>query len=132
MPKALPITLYRIRKGHTTTEAIIKARPKRNLVDFSIPDCGLLYIEESQVTEPTWFDFFEGKLSADDVKLFRAHSSAVLLLEHDERVFAVTFGYGGSLLQRSAIEEQFGLRAALNRMELPRFHGRLVSGVDGV
>ena len=120
MPKALPITLYRVRQGYTTTESIIKLRPNRNLVKISIPDCGLLCIEESRVTKPTWFDFFEGKLSSDDLKLFRAHSSAVLLLEHDDRVFAVTFGYGSSMLQRSAIEEGFGLRAALNRIDRDR------------
>ncbi|WP_428277781.1 DUF6119 family protein [Candidatus Palauibacter sp.] len=120
MPKALPITLYRIRDGRTTAESIIKARPNRTLVEFSIPGCGTLYIEESHVNPPTWLDFFEGKLSADDVKLFRAHSAAVLLLEHDARLFAVTFGYGSSMLQRSAIEEKFGLRAALNRIDRDR------------
>ncbi|MCY4647094.1 MAG: TIGR04141 family sporadically distributed protein [Gammaproteobacteria bacterium] len=120
MPKALPITLYRVRKGHTTTETIIKRRPNRKLATFPIPDGGLLYIEESRVTKPTWFDFFEGKLSEDDVKLFRAHSSAVLLVEHDDRLFAVTFGHGSSMLQRSAIEEKFGLRAALNRIDRDR------------
>ncbi|MBQ9620099.1 MAG: TIGR04141 family sporadically distributed protein [Neisseriaceae bacterium] len=79
---------------------------------------GNLYYLHSNISEPSWLDSFFG--NTIDKKPFRnATSKAVLLIpvqvdENNKRYFAITFGYGASLLNKSAIEERFGLKTVLN------------------
>ena len=78
---------------------------------------GNLYYLHSNISEPSWLDSFFG--NTIDKKPFRnATSKAVMLIpvqvENNKRYFAITFGYGASLLNKSAIEERFGLKTVLN------------------
>jgi uncharacterized protein (TIGR04141 family) len=66
---------------------------------------------------PAWVGFVQ-PLLADPLDDIRSSStSALLLLRSSGRIFALTFGYGRSLLDLSKIEFQFGLRVALNRID---------------
>jgi len=46
-----------------------------------------------------------------------ASASGLLALKASDRFFAVTFGYGQSLLDLDKIERQFGLKVCLNRID---------------
>lgn len=79
-------------------------------------DGRFLYVEPHS-SVPTGVGFVQ-PLLADLLSGIRsASASALLLLRASSRIFALTFGYGRSLLDLSKIENQFGLRVALNRID---------------
>src|SRR5690606_38340664 len=47
-------------------------------------------------------------------------SAAVLLIPHQGRTFALTFGYGSFMLREGTWEENFGLRTTLNCIQRDR------------
>jgi len=66
---------------------------------------------------PSWVNFLQPVLAEEVTNVRSASASGLLLLKTSGRVFALTFGYGRSLLDLSKIEHQFGLRVALNRID---------------
>jgi uncharacterized protein (TIGR04141 family) len=59
--------------------------------------------------------YFDHHASEDlPVGLFNASTAAALLLEIEDRLFALTFGYGRHLLDLQRVEQDFGLKVVLN------------------
>lgn len=77
-----------------------------------------LYYQNSWVKKPEWITNFFNDISNIPEKLYNSNSRAVLLktikVESDTRVFAIVFGHGRHLLKEDVVEENFGLRVALN------------------
>lgn len=57
--------------------------------------------------------------------------AAVLLIRHQERLFAVTFGYGRTLLKQELIEPRFGLKVVLNRVKADSLRSIDTKSLDG-
>ena len=66
---------------------------------------------------PSWLSMFDGALNGTPSDIHNASSAAVLLIESAGRNFALTFGYGKSLLRPGSWEEDFGLRVTLNAVD---------------
>lgn len=75
---------------------------------------GRFYYVEPQSSIPQWVEFVQPLLTDRLDTVQSTSTSALLLLRTSNRIFALTFGYGRSLLDLSNIEHQFGLRVALN------------------
>lgn len=73
---------------------------------------GHLVIELSEEHRPDWLAVLEEIRGQDIEYAGNRHISAVLLLQRDDRAYALTFGYGRNLLNRDALEPDFGLRTA--------------------
>ncbi len=78
---------------------------------------GDLYIKPTSDRMPSWLSLFEGAISVVPPDLHNASTAAVLLLGAGDRNFALTFGYGRSLLRPGTWEEDFGLRVTLNAVD---------------
>ncbi len=78
---------------------------------------GRFYYLKAQPMIPPWVGFVQPVLADQITNLKASSTSALLLLRVSQRVFALTFGYGRSLLDLSKIEYQFGLRVALNSID---------------
>lgn len=77
-----------------------------------------LFVAAREAHPPWWAGFLGAHLAEDDLDhLFNASTSAALLVEADERLFALTFGHGRHLLEAEAIEQDFGLKVVLNTVE---------------
>lgn len=77
-----------------------------------------LYVKGSQSFLPKWLDFFDGFLKREiEENILNSSSSAVLFVKHDGRIFAFTFGYGRSFLNLNLVEDNFGLKVALNSID---------------
>ena len=75
---------------------------------------GQLFIKPPATQPPRWSKFFATQVESSAFGL-TASVSAVLLLQMCNRWFAITFGPGGRfLLEKTAIEERFGLLVVLN------------------
>ena len=120
MAKTMSITTFRIRED-VHADDVFKERYRSVPLVLDEEEIGTLYTKSNVPGEPSWVQFFEP--AVDDTKslgLKNASCSAVLLVEREHRLFAVTFGYGRYMLAPTAIEEGFGLRAALNVMDPER------------
>lgn len=75
---------------------------------------GRFFYVKPRSSVPAWVEFVQPLLTDQLSGIFSASASALLLIRTSGRIFALTFGYGRSLLDLSKIEYQFGLRVALN------------------
>jgi uncharacterized protein (TIGR04141 family) len=99
-------------------EALAEDKPTSviELADSSGID-GRFYQVPPRPKRPGWVSYLQPIL-ADDIGDTRSSSaSGLLLIRSSGRMFALTFGYGRSMLDLSKIEHQFGLRVALNRID---------------
>jgi uncharacterized protein (TIGR04141 family) len=78
---------------------------------------GELFVKATLDRTPSWLSLFEGALNLDAADLHNASSAAVLIVTASEKTFALTFGYGRSLLRPGIWEEDFGLRVTLNAVD---------------
>ena len=81
---------------------------------------GVFYYKTSKEKIPRWVHFVELLTTERLGGVKTASASGLLLIKADRRYFAITFGYGRSLLDLSKIEYQFGLRVALNSIDHKR------------
>ncbi len=85
---------------------------KYNIEDDS-QHVGTLYVRSSVPKPPKWSSFFEGVVEIGDIGI-NTTVGAVLFIETEGKIFAVTFGHGRYLLKPDSWVERFGLKVALN------------------
>lgn len=78
---------------------------------------GELYVKATVDRLPSWLSMFDGALTPPIQESHNASSAAVLLIHSEERLFALTFGYGRNLLRPGAWDEDFGLKVTLNAVD---------------
>jgi uncharacterized protein (TIGR04141 family) len=113
------LTFYLMREGVDEFEAALasgKTSSAVQLADSSGID-GRFYRVQPAPKSPGWVSYVRPILAEalDDMRASSA--SGLLLVRSSGRIFALTFGYGRSLLDLSKIEYQFGLKVALNRID---------------
>ncbi|WP_392840243.1 DUF6119 family protein [Streptomyces sp. LN500] len=74
------------------------------------------YIQRDKATKPKWLDFLGAHFDVSQIQ--NLSTSFVLLLEAHGRIFTVTFGMSGfNALDRSKLENEFGLRVCANSVD---------------
>ncbi len=107
-----------MREEYRDFKSVIKGNPDEYEVKDGDRAIGRLYIKPTHAHSPPWFSLFEGSVQSDlHEKLNNVNVSAVFLLKRKRRIFAITFGYGRSLLKEGAWEELFGLKGVLNSID---------------
>lgn len=78
---------------------------------------GTLFIKYAHANPPRWAKFFSEIVPTDE---FGRNSStaSVFLVEESNRLFFLTFGQGRHLINSEFIEMNFGLRVALNMLDV--------------
>jgi len=118
-PKARSLSIFLIKEEVPSPEgALVDVLPlTRSALTANGQQIGDLYIKGTQDRTPSWLSFFEGAMSSVPPDLHNASAAAVWLIGSGGRVFALTFGYGRSLLRPGTWEEDFGLRVTLNAVD---------------
>lgn len=75
---------------------------------------GKFLLKKSIPKIPSWVDFVSPSLEGRLNEIITQTSGALLLIKERNRLFAVTFGYGKSLLRPDCFERNFGLKVVLN------------------
>lgn len=115
------LSIYLIKEEHSEHKDILKKFD--TLQSKNIDGVGVLYFGESFKFKPSWLDKFFGSTLNDILeKLFNASSKAILLTKvtvttNKQRIFAIPFGYGWTLLNQGIWEERFGLKITLNTVD---------------
>jgi len=118
-PTARPFTIYLIKQGYERpTEILHNIRQfLRHTVRYNNRRVGELYIKPARQREPAWLSFFRGAIDEPAVRPVNQSTSAVLLSSSAGRMFALTFGYGKTLLEPGTFEEDFGIKVTLNGVD---------------
>ncbi|QMW65332.1 TIGR04141 family sporadically distributed protein [Mumia sp. ZJ1417] len=78
---------------------------------------GRFYSKKSFPRTPSWAKYVEPVVDGGVQGVQSASSSGLMLLKVDGNAFALTFGYGRTLLDQAKIERRFGLKVALNLID---------------
>jgi len=124
------LSIYLIKDSYSDHGSILKNYDKltKEEIKDGTETIGTLYFGDSRLFEPLWIkDFFGSSFennkeqNAQDenrkLKLFNASSKAVLIIEHQNKIFAIPFGYGWNLFNHGVWEERFGLKTTLNAVD---------------
>lgn len=110
------LSVYLIKEAYSDHHDILRQFEK--LHQQQIGDIGTLYFGASHTLEPSWKKkFFVNEL--DEGEIFSASAKAIFLIRVEvapgnNRLFAIPFGYGWTLLNPGVYEERFGLKTAFN------------------
>ena len=89
----------------------------------------ILYYSPSQINTPSWLNsFFHDEFQGISISNARCLLLLKLEVGSENRIFALTFGYGKNFLKENVIEEDFGLKVILNSIEKNRI--RKISKTD--
>lgn len=132
--KKYRLSIYLIKENYTNFDDILKDRSVLNSYKFKNKrtDEIVLYVKSSKSNVPNWVLLFRDLLENKIENLFNSTSAAVLIVKHNERYFAFTFGYGRNLLNLDCIEESFGLRVALNSIDPDKVRSIDIKNIDTV
>lgn len=113
------INLHLLKANIASADAAISQDKKPESVKAApaLLNGGVLYYQAPPSNPVGWQKFLRPAFGAEVDRFRSQHASAVLFFPAAGRMFAVTFGYGRSLLDESALESDFGLRTALNLCE---------------
>ena len=89
---------------------------RHELVD-GLPYEAVFFTRASDLQPPKWLSFVGPALAVKPERLLNGTTGGVLLLRAADRVFALTFGYGRSLIDPDAFVRDFGLRVVLNTVD---------------
>ncbi|MEM7586940.1 MAG: TIGR04141 family sporadically distributed protein [Acidobacteriota bacterium] len=104
-------------------------------VDDSIDpqeELGRLYVAPGIPKAPGWASFLAGGLDDLSVIGTAQSPSALLMMAAQGRIFAVTFGNGRFLLDRSQCESRFGLLVTLNSIDASRVRSLDTQHIDAI
>lgn len=93
---------------------------------------GVLYWKSSYTGPPRWIGLFRVAVGDALDSVTSSSPSAVLFMRAAGRQFALTFGYGRSLLKPDAFEENFGLRVVLNCVDPAKLRSVDVNTLESV
>lgn len=94
-------------------EPAYKRLDTRNNLQYQID----AYLQEETVRTPEWVDPIAEYYVIDKNSVKNRSNSLVLLIAVEGRIFAITYGYGYTALNKQKIEFNFGLKAALNAVD---------------
>lgn len=128
------LTVYLIKENCSCQSDILK--DSSGLKQYAIKNHSKtempLYVKIPRANPPSWLHFFDGYIEQDLSDLFNSSNSAVLIVKHNQRYFAYTFGYGHSLLNPNYIEESFGLKCALNSINQDKIRSVNIKNLDTI
>jgi uncharacterized protein (TIGR04141 family) len=119
--RAVHLSIHLLKEGVSPEKALRLGASKAEVpVVVDGARLGILHVRYAQRDQPKWFELFSGAVSADPLRLGSRSVSAVYLTVVEGRTFALTFGFGHTMLQPGTSEERFGLRTTLNLVDPDR------------
>lgn len=117
--KSRRLTIYLLREEVVGFDDALSKDKNATAVELA-PSSGLdgrFYYLTPHSSPPSWVSFVQPVLDGHLATIRTSSASGLLVIKASSRIFALTFGYGRSLLDLAKIEYQFGLRVALNRID---------------
>jgi uncharacterized protein (TIGR04141 family) len=120
MPK-LPVqrlSIWRLKDGVPLDQVVRDDLTNVKSISAAVGDYpATLYTRQAPQKSAPWRPFVEQAIGKKIADLQTQSASAVLALEIEGRVYALTFGHARNWLSRAAIERRFGMMATLNAVD---------------
>lgn len=126
------ISIYLIKDG-VGIDSIVNTE-KADVITHYCDDGSIVYTKLSDIHSPQWVNYFEPQLDLSDLKSSSSSALHVVGVEVEpgvERLFAISFGFGYTLLDYGVVEEHFGLKVALNQSAEGRLRKLKRTSVSG-
>lgn len=134
--KTQNLTIFLMKEDKTKAQDCLRSPDTLDEIKLvkGLPFTGILFVKKPFGKPPKWLSFLQ-EGTGQTLDLTNKSNSAVLFLKQNERLFAITYGYGRNLLHTNCWEENFGLKVVLNTvdpdklrcMDLERFENLKVS-----
>jgi uncharacterized protein (TIGR04141 family) len=107
------LNIYLLKADAESATAIKQKGVKSVDIEIDAKLIGTLYVKQAHANSPKWARFFHDVVA---INLFGKNSStgALLAIDVEDRLFALSFGQGRHLLESEFIEMDFGLKVTLN------------------
>ncbi len=128
------LSIFLLKSNVTSPEGALKNESalKQCAVPISGGKDAPLFFKQTLANTPAWVRLFQPHVGAGLDKLRNSGSAAVLLVEKSDRLFAITFGYGKSLLKSDCYEDNFGLKVVLNLVDPDKLRSIDAQSLDAV
>jgi uncharacterized protein (TIGR04141 family) len=115
----LTLTIFLLKDSIESPEDALDPDKPRTPIDLaeSSSVAGTLFVGDQKRAVPDWVRMLNQFLVEPIGNVYSASISAVLIVYHEERYFALTFGSGRFLLDPRACVRDFGLKVTLNRVD---------------
>ena len=111
------LVIFLLKEGITEETALRTGHGARRYdARFADGTVGSLFVPASVPKVPPWHRFL-APAAPELPEIWASGSSALLLLPSDTHLFALSFGYGRTLLASGSWEEDFGLKVTLNSVD---------------
>lgn len=90
----------------------------------------IAYVQSNKVKPPKWLEFVGNNFDLSNFALLNASNSFLIVLRVKNRIFAVPFGFAYSALNRSRVEQGFGMRVTLNEIDPERIETLDTRNID--
>jgi uncharacterized protein (TIGR04141 family) len=112
-------TIYQLKDNISDPEAALDPNKRFRRIgltgDLGLP--GTLYIGSQHRATPQWVNMLNPHLEQEIQAVYTASISAVLIVQYQDRFFALPFGYGRTLLTPHSWVRDFGLKVTLNKID---------------
>lgn len=127
------LTILMLKPDISTPDDAVKNPHGHASLDVTIgAEMGKLYYKQNPSQIPKWVKIFDPTATGALASLFNSGTAAAFVIKAGERFFALTFGYGKSLLKPDCNEENFGLRTVLNSVDPDKLRSVDVQSLDAV
>lgn len=78
---------------------------------------GAIIIGEVKVKQPTWLSFLQEGSNQEIKAISNTSTRALLFINLEDKMFAITFGYGQHMLRDDCYERGFGFKVTINSVD---------------
>lgn len=131
--KVRQLSVFLIRSEYGSVDQVIRAEQCERAIEVPIAGygAGQLFIKRTPPVPPKWTSIFADFV--DVGSLVVPGVCAAFFISIKERCFVLTFGQGGRfLIKDNVCEERFGLRCALNSVDIKSFRCVDVQSLDAI
>jgi len=116
--KVYKLSIFLLKENIADCISALKNSKDLTCVNISLGGkSAFLYYKENHPSPPSWVNFFKSYADSELSELRNKGTAAVFFVEAQNRLFAITFGYGRLLLDGGCYEENFGFRVVLNTVD---------------
>lgn len=134
----MKLSVYLVRENVTDFDKVLQAKHLKDdgFVEITqtrqLPYECKAFVQSNKAKPPRWASYLGGHFDTESLGLLNQSNSFLLLIRVAGRIFAVTFGYGFTAIDRSKIEPRFGLMAAANSLDAARISTLETNLVDAI
>ena len=114
-------TIYLLKDHVKSVRGALDPDKRNEVTSYNLVDglgfSGTLFVGNRRQYEPPWVKSLNPFLKRHVGNARIATVSAALIVKYEKRIFAATFGWGKSLMRKSAWIRDFGLKITLNRTD---------------